>query len=66
MFMSKLGYQPASSKLQILKSELASLTFNSDVSERLIKKARRRYPQKTEIEIYGEVIEKYKNDHRIS
>lgn len=64
MFMAKLGYEYIPAELRILKSELkselASLTFNSDVSERLLKKARRRYPKKNEIEIYSYVIEEYK------
>jgi hypothetical protein len=64
MFMAKLGYEYIPAELRMLrselKSELASLTFNSDVSERLLEKARRRYPKKTEEEIYTYVIEEYK------
>jgi hypothetical protein len=64
MFMAKLGYEYIPAELRMrrseLKSELASLTFNSDVSERLLKKARRRYPKRTEEEIYSYVIEEYK------
>jgi len=63
MFMAKLGYEHVPAELRAMKSELAGLTFNSDVSERLIKKARRRYPQKTEVQIYRDVIEQYKKDH---
>jgi hypothetical protein len=40
--------------------ELANLTFNSDVTERLLTKACRRYPAKTEDEIYRYGIEEFK------
>ena len=60
MFMNALGYQQISADLRSLKSELARLTFNSDVTERLLKKARRQYPAKTEDEIYRHVIEEFK------
>ena len=60
MFMNALGYQHVPADLRSLKSELASLTFNSDVTERLLKKARRQYPAKTEDEIYRHVIEEFK------
>lgn len=50
------------SELASVKAQLANLTWNSDVSERLLLKARRRYPQKTELEIYSHVIEQYEKD----
>ncbi len=60
MFMKRLGYQRIPADLRTLKSELASLTFNSDVTERLPRKARRRYPEKTEYEVCTYVIERFK------
>jgi hypothetical protein len=63
MFMAKLSYEAVPTELRMLKSELANLTPNSDVSKRLLHKARRRNPKKTEIAIYKSVIEQYKKDH---
>jgi hypothetical protein len=60
MFMKSLGYQHNPADLRALKSELPNLTWNSDVTERLLKKARRRYPAKAEDEIYRFVIEEFK------
>ncbi len=60
MFMNALGYQHIPADLRSLKSELGNLTFNSDVTERLLTKARRRYPARTEDEIYRQVIEEFK------
>ena len=62
-FMAELGYEPVSSDLRMLRSELNKLTFNSDASDRLIEKARGKYRDKTEAEIYEHVIEKYRKDH---
>ena len=58
--MNALGYQHIPADLRSLKSELASLTFNFDVTARLLKKARRQYPAKTEDEIYRHAIEEFK------
>jgi hypothetical protein len=51
-------------ELEALRAELAKLTFNADISARLIKKAHGRHPQKTEIEIYKYVIEEYKESKK--
>ena len=63
MFMAKLSNRAVPPELRMLKSELANLTPNSDVSKQLLHKARRRHPQKTEIDIYKSVIGQYKKDH---
>jgi len=51
------------SELAALKSQLANLTWNSDVSNRLLIKARHKYPQKTETEIYRIAIAQYESEH---
>lgn len=60
---SRRAAVPSKTELQLLKPRLANLTWNSDVSERLLHKARRQYPQKSEVEIYTYVIEQYENEH---
>jgi len=61
--MAKMSYQAVPAELRMLKLEKANLTPNSDVSKRLLHKARRRHPQKSEVDIYKSVIEQYKKDH---
>ena len=59
---SRTTTTPRRNQLQELKTRLNKLTWNSDISERLLLKARRRYPHKTELEICSHVIEQYEKD----